>query len=46
MFSIAKKADKLSADSFITCCKIMFAEYSLPKKIMSVTGTNFVFQKN
>ena len=44
-FSIVKNAVQLSADGLITCCKIIFAEYRLPKKMMSDAGTNFVSYK-
>ena len=40
-FPIVKKADGLSADDLIRGAKIVFAEFGLPKKIVSDAGTNF-----
>ena len=34
-FPIIKKAEDLSADSLILTCKVVFAKYGMPKKIMS-----------
>ena len=42
---IAKKVDGLSADHLIKICKIVFAEYELPKKIMVNDSTNTVSEK-
>lgn len=44
-FPINKKTEDLSADSLILMCKIIFAEYVLPRKIMSDSGNNFVSDK-
>ena len=41
-FPNIKKTEDLSADSLILTCKAIFAEYGLPKKIMSDSGGNFV----
>ena len=41
-FQIGKKVEKLSTDNLIICCKIMFAEYRLTKKIMSDVCYYFV----
>ena len=45
-FLIIKKTKVLSADSLILTCKIIFAEYRVPKKIMSDSGSNFVSDKS
>ena len=37
-----KTIEDLSADSLILMCKVIFAEYGLPKNIMSNSGGNFV----
>ena len=42
-FPIVKGEEKLSEDSLIMCCKIIFVQYMLPKEIMS-DGTNLVFR--
>ena len=44
-FPIIKKSIYLSAGSLILTCKIIFAEYGIPKKIMSDSGGNFVSDK-
>ena len=44
-FPIIKKTEDLSADSLILMCKITFAEYRLPKKIMSGSVDNLVSDK-
>ena len=44
-FSIIKKTEDVSAHSLILTCKVIFAEYRLPKKIMSDSGGNFVSDK-
>ena len=44
-FPIIKKTGDLSADSLILTCRIIFAEYGLPKKIMSDPGGNFISDK-
>ena len=42
---VVKKTDGLSSDELIRVVKIMFAEFRLPKKIFSDTGTNFISDK-
>ena len=44
-FPIIKKTEDLSADSIILVCKIIFAEYGVPKKIMSDSGDNLILDK-
>ena len=44
-FPIIKKTEDLSADSLILMCKVIFAEYGLPKKIMFDSGSNFFSDK-
>ena len=44
-FPIIKKTEDVSAESLILTCKVLFAEYGLPKKIMSDTGSNFISDK-
>ena len=44
-FTIIKKAEDLSADSLILAYEVIFAEYGIPKKIMSDAGSNFVSDK-
>ena len=44
-FPIIKKAYDLSADSLILKCKVLFAEYGIPKKIMSDADGNFISDK-
>ena len=44
-FPIIKKTEDLSADSLILKCKFIFAEYGLPNKIMSGSGSNFISDK-
>ena len=41
-FPIIKKTEDFSADSLILTCKVIFADYGLPKKIMSDSGGNFI----
>ena len=41
-FPIVKRAEKISADSLITCGNVLLAEYGLRKKIISDEGTNSV----
>ena len=41
-FPIIKRLVGLSAENLINTIKIIFAEYGIPQKIMSDTGTNFV----
>ena len=42
---VIKRMEGLSAESLITTTKVIFAEYGIPQKIMSGTGTNFVSDK-
>ena len=44
-FPIIKKAEDLSADSLILTCKVIFAEYRIPKKVMSDAGGSFISDK-
>ena len=44
-FLIVKKTKELSVDSLILTCKIIFTEYSVLKKIMSDSGSNFISDK-
>ena len=44
-FPITKKAEDLSVDSLILTCKVIFAEYGIPNKIMSDSGSNFISDK-
>ena len=44
-FQIVKQTDILSAESLITCCKTVFAEYGLPRKMALDVGINFVSGK-
>ena len=44
-FPIIKKTEDLSADSLILTCQIIYAEYRVPKKIISDSGGNFVSDK-
>ena len=41
-FPVVKRLEGLSAESFINTLNIIFAEYGIPKKIMSDVGTNLV----
>ena len=41
-----KKAEGLSAKQFIRKCKITFAEYELPCKIISDAVTNFILDSS
>ena len=40
-FPIVKKVNNLSADDLVKITKLHFAEYGLPKKIVSDVDTNF-----
>ena len=40
--TIVKKGDGFSADHLIRAAKILFAEFGLPKKIVSDAGMNFI----
>ena len=44
-FLVMKKAGDLSADTPILACETILSEYSLPKKIMSGAGGNFISDK-
>ena len=44
-FPVVKMTEDLSADSSMLTCKIIFSEYSVPKKIMSVSGGIFISNK-
>ena len=44
-FLMVKRLEGLSAESLIATIKIIFAEYGIPYKLMSDTGTNFVSDK-
>ena len=42
---VIEKTTDLTASSLILMCKIIFAEYGIPKKIMSGSGGNFISDK-
>ena len=44
-FPIIKKTEDLTADSLILTCTVIFAEYGLPKKIMSDSGSHLISEK-
>ena len=44
-FLVVKRMEGLSTENLIPTTKIIFAEYGIPHKIMSYTGTNFVSDK-
>ena len=44
-FPIIKKTEDVSADNLILTYKIIFAEYGLPKEIMSDSGGNCISDK-
>ena len=44
-FPVIKRMEGLSLESQIATTKVIFAEYVIPHKIMSDTGTNFVSDK-
>ena len=44
-FPVIKKAEDLPADSLMPMFKVIFAEYGLPRKIVSDSGSNFVSDK-
>ena len=44
-FPVIKKMEDLSTDSLILTCKIIFAEFGLPKNIMSDSGVNLISDK-
>ena len=44
-FPIIKKTEDLSAENLMLMCKVIFAEYRLPIKIMLDSGGNFISDK-
>ena len=44
-FLVVKKMEGLSADSLILALKVVFVEYSIPKRVISETGGNFISEK-
>ena len=44
-FPVIKRMEGISTESLIATTKVIFAEYGIPCKIMSDTGTNFVSDK-
>ena len=44
-FPVIKRMEGLSTESLIATTKIIFAEYEIPPRLMSDTGTNFVSDK-
>ena len=44
-FPVIKRIEVLSTESLITTTKVIFAEYGIPHRLMSITGTNFVSDK-
>ena len=44
-FLIVKKTEGLSSDSLVSTFKFVFSEYSIPHKIMSDAGDNFISEK-
>ena len=44
-FPVIKRMEGLSTESLITTTKVIFAEYSIPHKLMSDAGNNFVSEK-
>ena len=44
-FPGVQHAEGLSADNLIKCCKIVFTEYELPRRIISEAGTNVISEK-
>ena len=44
-FPVIKRMEWLSTESLITTVKVIFAEYGIPCKLMSDTGTNFISDK-
>ena len=44
-FPVIKKTEDLSGYNLILMCNIIFAEYGLPKKIMSDSGSSFISDK-
>ena len=44
-FPVVKKTNGLLAENMIKVVKIVFAEFGLPKKIVSDVGTNFISEQ-
>ena len=44
-FPVIKRMEGLSAESLITTVKVIYAEYGIPHRLMSDTGSNFVSEK-
>ena len=44
-FPVVEKIEGLSTDSLISALKHVFAEYGIPKGIMSDAGGNFISEK-
>ena len=44
-FPVIKRMEGLSAESLIATVKIIFAEYSIPCRLMSDDGSNFISEK-
>ena len=44
-FLVIKRMEGLSAESLIAAVKIIFAEYSIPCRLMSDAGGNFISEK-
>ena len=42
MFSVIKQVKGFPADNLIKTCKIIFAEYGLPRRLISGAGSNFL----
>ena len=45
-FPIVKTVGSLAVDDLVQMAKMIFAEYGLPKKIISDAGTNFISQNS
>ena len=41
-FPVVKRMDRLSADNLIAAVKVIFVEYSLPQRVLSDVGGNFI----
>ena len=44
-FLVVKKMKGLSAESLISTLKVVFAEYSIPKRVLLDAGSNFISEK-
>ena len=44
-FPVVKQMEGLSTESLIATTKVIFAEYGIPHRLMSDTGTNYVSEK-